>query len=401
MSDIEITGDVPGAPSRAEIDPARQEQARVLARKRRWLGLFDTALSGVLVLVVIALGLAGRLRDALAGAGLARWQPFVGWSPWLVAAEVAVLLVAATFIGLPSSIYGFALARRFGLARQGYAGWAVDRIKGFVLGALFLVAAGEVLYLLLTVQPWTWWLWVAGGLILFNVLLANLAPVLLLPLFFKQTPLAEGDLRDRLMALAARARTRVRGVYVMNMSRRTSTANAAVMGLGNTRRIVLGDTILSNYSPQEIEVVMAHELGHQAHHDVSKIIAFDTVLNFAGFALIAIALRAIVGMPILGLHGINDIATLPVLALLLGIFSFISGPLSNTLSRILERQADRFALEMTHDPDAFVSAFRRLSNQNLDELEPHPLIELLFYDHPATGRRIRLAESWRAAAGQR
>ena len=380
----------------AMVNPARQEQAKRYARVRRVLSLVDLALGVVALVVVFALGLHVRLRDALSSAGL-------GGHPWpfvLIAAYAAVFILGYTLLTFPLAIYsGYALPHRFGLSRQGFAGWLGDQGKGLLLSLIFGLGVIEVMYVLLAYQPLTWWLWVAGIALIFTVVLANLAPVLLLPLFYKLTPMPEGELRDRLLRMADRAHTRVRGVYVMHMSRKTTEGNAALMGLGNTRRIVVGDTIMQEYTPDEVEVVLAHELGHHVHADIWKGIAVQTALTLGGLALVNLALHAIVAHAAFGFRGLADIATLPVLLALLGIYGFVTGPLGNTYSRIVERQADQYALDMTRDPANFISAFHRLANQNLAQLDPNPVVEALFYDHPAIGKRIRHAEQWQAAQG--
>src|SRR5438046_806510 len=171
----------------------------------------------------------------------------------------------------------------------------------------------ELIYLLLAVQPQTWWLWVAIILLFFTVVMANLAPVLILPLFYKFTPLPEGELTRRLLALAKRSHTRVRGVFTMHLSSKTTAANAALMGLGNTRRIVLGDTMLDRYTPDEIEVVLAHELGHHVHHDLWKLIISQSVLTLGGLYLVNVVLHWAVNTQ----HIYNSLADPPPIPLLL------------------------------------------------------------------------------------
>ena len=382
----------------AELDPARQEQAKRLAGTRRWLSLVDLAIGLVALIIVFALGLHLRLRDGLVSAGVGSWQPIAGWHPWLVALYTAIFMLAYTILTAPLTYYqGFVLPGRYGLRTQSLSGWLSDQFKGLVLSLVFSVVVIEVIYLLLATQPQTWWIWVAIIALFFSVILANLAPVLLLPLFYKMTPMPEGELRARLLAMADRAHTKVRGVYVMGMSQKTTEGNAALMGLGNTRRIVVGDTIIRDFAPDEIEVVLAHELGHHVHNDIAKLITIQTALTVGGLALVNWGLHAAVADSAFGLHGLADIATLPILVTLLGVYSFVTGPLGNTYSRIVERQADQYALDTTRDPAAFSRAFYRLANQNLAQMNPNPVIEALFYDHPAIGKRLRHAEDWQQA----
>jgi Zn-dependent protease with chaperone function len=254
------------------------------------------------------------------------------------------------------------------------------------------------LYWLLAVAPLSWWLWAGVAVLVVTVLLANLAPILLLPLFYKLTPLPEGAVRRRTLALAARANTRVRGVFSMNMSAKTTAANAAVMGLGNTRRIVIGDTLLDRYTPDEIEVVVAHELGHQVHWDIPKLVAVQVVTTLGGLYLANVVLHTVVSS-VPHYQGLSDVATLPLVGAVLGIFGLVVLPLANGFSRYVERQADVYALQLTGKTDAFIGAMTRLANQNLAELEPSPIIEFLLYDHPSTGKRLDFAREW--AKGQR
>jgi STE24 endopeptidase len=390
------TTNTPARPA-ATLDPARQQQARRVAGIRRWVGLADLALEALFLAAIVGLGWHLRWRDTLNLAALAAWQPIHGWQPFMVWATMVVYILAFTLLTLPLDIAGgYIVRRRFGLSTQSFAGWLADRAKSMLLGVIFAILGGEALFLTLAVAPLTWWLWLAALALIVTVLLAQLAPVLFAPLFFPMTPLPEGELRDRLLAMAARAHTRVRGVFVMRMSARTTEGNAAVMGLGPTRRIVVGDTILREYTPAEIEVVLAHELAHQVHRDIWKGILVQGVLTLGGLGLVNLGLRAILAQPITGLHGLTDVAMLPYLSALLGLYAIVTGPLGNTYSRIVEARADAYALDTTHDPTNFISAFHRLANQNLAQLDPNPIVEALFYDHPAIGRRIRMAEMWQA-----
>jgi STE24 endopeptidase len=388
----------PAAP--AELDAARQRQARAYARQRQRLSLVNIGISGVVIAVLLFTPLGFGLRDALSGVG---WAPIPGWEPLQIAAYFAVLLAAFTILDVPLSYYsGFVLPHRYGLSTQTLGAWVVDELKGFAIGVPFELAAVLFIYWLLAVAPSTWWLWAGLAVLIFTVVLSNLVPVLLLPIFYKLIPLPDGDVKRRALALAERAHTRVRGIYAMNMSSKTTAANAMVTGLGNTRRIVIGDTLLEHYTPDEIEVVVAHELGHQVHHDIPKLIAISTVTTLGGLFLVNLVLHAVVGA-VPQYHGLADAATIPLVAAVLGVFGLVTLPLNNGLSRIVERQADEYALQTTGKVDAFISAMTRLANQNLSELDPSPVIEFLLYNHPSVGRRIafarRYAERHGVAAG--
>lgn len=379
-----------------EIDVDRQQKAREYARIRHRLLLVDLAIVAAGVLIVLLSGLGTWLRNILQPLA---WQPIQGWFPWQILVYFLILIVAYQIISAPLTYYsGFVLPHRYKISTQSLKGWLLDLCKGLGLSLVFEAFVIELVYVLLATQPQTWWLWVALVLLFFTVVMANLAPILILPLFYKFSPLPEGELTQRLLALAARAKTRVRGVFTMQMSSKTTAANAALMGLGNTRRIVVGDTMLDQYTPDEIEVVLAHELGHHVHHDIWKLIASQSVLTLGGLYLINLVLHWAVDTQ----HyytGLADAATIPLILLLAGAFGLIVMPLSNGYSRAIEYQADEYALQATQKIEPFKSAMTHLANQNLSDVEPSPLIEFLLYDHPSIRKRLQHADKFAAGHG--
>jgi STE24 endopeptidase len=214
--------------------------------------------------------------------------------------------------------------------------------------------------------------------------------VLLLPLFYRVKPLDRAGLRARLVALADRAGVPVIGVFELGLGEKTKKANAALAGLGGTRRILVSDTMLSSYSDEEIEVVLAHELAHHVHGDIWKGIAVETALLFVAAYVCARVLAAAAGP--LRLAGPADAAGVPLLILTAGIVSLLFMPAVHAMSRALERSADRFAIDLTRNPVAFVSAMRRLGAQNLAEDDPSRVVQWLFYSHPPIGERIAYAQ---------
>jgi STE24 endopeptidase len=378
-------------PQQAEIDPDRQQKAREYARIRRQLSLVGIGIAAIAILFIFWSGLDVALRDWLQPLS---WQPLRGWYPLQVLFYFLVLMLGYEILTAPLAYYGgYVLPHRYGLSTMTLPAWLADLFKGLVLSLILESLAVEVIYVLLATQPQTWWLWTALILLFFTVIMANLAPVLILPIFYKFTPLPEGELTRRLLALAERAHTRVRGVFSMQMSRKTTAANAALMGLGNTRRIVLGDTMLDRYTPDEIEVVLAHELGHHVHHDLWKLIISQSILTLGGLYLVNLALHWAVDTQHYYL-GLADPAIMPFLLLVTAIFGLVVMPISNGLSRAIEYQADEYALQTTKMVGAFKSAMTRLANQNLADIEPSPLIEFLFHDHPAISKRLRHADAF-------
>jgi STE24 endopeptidase len=215
--------------------------------------------------------------------------------------------------------------------------------------------------------------------------------VLILPLFFKLTPVENEELVRRLTTLAERAGTRVKGVYTINFSSKTTAANAALMGLGNTRRVVLGDTLYDTFDADAIETILAHELGHHVHRDIPIGIALQSIGTLVSLYLVHLGL--VYGAQWFGFASISDIAAFPIFAVVSGVFGFIAGPLGNAWSRWRERMADRYALVTTNKPQAFIAAMTQLANQNLADVDPPTWEEFLFYSHPAIGKRIAMAQA--------
>jgi len=314
-----------------------------------------------------------------------------------VAFYVLVLSILFDALMLPFSLYsGFLLERRYGLATERIGHWFRDHLKAVLVGLLFAEAGALFVYFAIRTWPGFWWVMAGAGYALVIVILVNLAPIVLLPLFYTFRPLADAGLRDRLTALAEKAGARVMGVYEWTLSDRTKKANAALTGLGNTRRILLSDTLLAEYTPDEIEVILAHELAHHVHRDIRTSVVYDVALTFAGFFAAHLVLRQAV--PYFDLRGAADPAGIPVLLITAGAIGLAVRPVLNAVSRAHERRADAYALRMTNNPPAFISAMRRLGQQNLAEENPSRLVQALFYTHPPIKERVRAAQSWVSAA---
>lgn len=308
-------------------------------------------------------------------------------APSTVALYALALALGYVSLRLPLAVYqGFVLERRYGLSSERLAAWARDYFKAAALVVGLAVAAAEVVYLSLRWSPEWWWAAASGCFITGLVALARLAPVTLLPLFYRCEPLARESLRARLAALSERARVPVLGVYVWGLGGKTRRANAALVGTGATRRILLSDTLLADYSDDEIEVIVAHEIAHHVHGDIRRGLAIDAALIVLGFATAAMALRWLWGG--FGLTEPADVAGLPLLFLAGAAVSLAAAPFLNAWSRRNEWRADRYALRLTGRPEAFVTAMRRLAAQNLAEERPSRLVVWLFHSHPPVEARI-------------
>jgi STE24 endopeptidase len=361
-------------------------------RLRRRADLAGTVAAGLLLLIMVVTGASLRLRE-LFEVVTSFVLPPVLQDAVLVVLLAFTVLVLLQLIEFPFSWYlGFALEHRYGLSTQSGAHWLADQVKSAVVGTALMIAGTSLVFFNIRWWPEGWWLVSALLFAAAMVGLARLAPVLLLPIFYKFRPLDRPPLVERLMALAAHARTDVVGVFEWVLSGHTRKANAALTGLGQTRRILLSDTLLAEYSDDEIEVVLAHELAHHVHRDLWRGIAVQAMVLLGGFFVAHLVLGG--AAEPLGYRSVSDPAALPLLMLTGGSWSFVVLPALNALSRAQERAADRYALETTRNPDAFVSAMKRLSQQNMAEEQPSRLVRLLFYSHPPIRERIDAARAF-------
>jgi len=363
-------------------DIKRQELAKEYARLMRWLSIVELVVVGALLLVLIFSG------------GSAKMSYFLAFSqPWASALYFLILGAALGIILMPLTYYrSFILPRRYGLSSQNFGDWLADRAKASALGISLGVVVVIVVYWLLDRFPDTWWLWAGVLLVLLTLLMTRLTPTLLLPIFFKLEPLDDVELKQRLMNLANRAQARFTEVFTMDLSSKSTAANAMLAGLGKTRSIILIDTLLQQYSPDEVEVILAHELGHHLHRDILKFVAIQAIIILLAFYLADLVLK--VSLSPLGFQGITDVAAFPLLFLSLAAFSLLVTPLVNAYSRHLEKSADEAALKLTTNPRAFVTAVTKLTDQNLSVAAPSRWVELLFYDHPSYTKRVELARRY-------
>ncbi|MFF7193637.1 M48 family metalloprotease [Streptomyces sp. NPDC008079] len=372
-------------------DFSAEEVGRARALRR---GVWPVALGGR----VAALGLMLGLGLTAGGAGLVAAFGGGTWGGRVAGAAVSLVLLPEV-LGLPFAARGRVVRRRFGLVTQGWGGWWADVLRGLLIslpltfGALFAVYA-------LAGATGHWWAWAALGAAALTVLMSWAAPMIFEPLFNRFTPMEPGPLRDALLALAARDGVTVEDVLVADASRRTTALNAYVSGFGRTRRIVVYDTLLTTAQPREVELVVAHELGHVVHRDVPR----GTALGALGAAVGVCVLAAVVTWrPLLDLAGADDFAdprSAWLLAAVATVGGAVAGPLGCAVSRGVERRADRHALELTADPAEFIAMQRRLTVANIGDPDPPRALHLMFGTHPTPAERIAAARAWRPAAPQ-
>ena len=299
-----------------------------------------------------------------------------------------VIILAAIYllINFPFSFAsGFLVERRFSLSNQTFLQWVWEQVKGLLVAAVLGGVVLTIFYLLLVKYPNVWWVGVWLFLLIFSVLLTRLAPTLIFPLFYKFEPLERNELKEKLQKMGERWGLKITGVFRFNLSKTTRKANAAFTGLGKSKRVILGDTLLNEFNEAEIESVFAHEIGHFVHRHLFKGILINSVLSLAGLYLVFYIYRNITGALHLSQHSLE---ALPYLGLLFFLFSQITSPLGNYISRRFEYQADRFAVAAMEKSEPFIESLKKLSRLNLADPDPHPLVEFLFYSHPSINNRI-------------
>jgi STE24 endopeptidase len=379
--------DIP-VPTYTSLEPTSPEVKRY--QRQKLTARLGAMILSLAVLAVMALWGGPKLDLAL--------RPWLGENRWLRLVGLAFVYAAGLeLLTLPLDFWsGFILEHRYHLSNQTFWRWVWRQIKGYLVGGpIGLLLLLGFYSLLWYGGPW-WWLWAAAGWLVVTLVLGQLVPVVILPLFNKVTPLGDPALRERLQNLARGTGLNIEGIYRLHLSAETRKANAALAGLGRSRRVLLGDTLLDQFTPEEIEVVFAHEVGHYVHRHLAKMVVWSVLLAGGGFWLADFVLRhaavALHYAPMGLMPAYQDPSALPLLMLVLSVFGLVLSPLQNAVSRYFERQCDRYALERTGLADAYRSAFIKLARINKSDADPHPVVVWLFEDHPPIRERLALAD---------
>jgi STE24 endopeptidase len=367
------------------VDQTPQAAKRYQAMKNR-LFLLNIILSFLFLLLFVLTGLSQSLKTGLAQIN------FLGGFAQQNAAYFTCFVALAFILSFPLEYYeGFVIEHKFGLSTQGLRSWTKDSIKKAVVSFAVSLVLIEAVYYFLLKFPQTWWLWAAVFWFIVSIVLTRIAPRVLLPLFFKYEPLSPGPLRDKVAEFLNRFKIAAQGVYVLDFSKKTVKANALVSGLGATKRIFFSDTMVKEFSNEEILAVLAHEVGHYLGGDTFKLSLWNLCSGFFSCFVASLCLEKL--FPVFGLGAISDIAGLPLFIAVLMSTALLLLPAQNGFSRHLEKKADIFALKATGDKYSFISMMRRLANRNFSELSPSRIVEIFLYDHPPIAKRIRLAET--------
>jgi STE24 endopeptidase len=355
------------------------ERAKQYSKSKLAVGLLRLVLTFAFLAIFLLSGASDRLHDILGR--------FAGNYYLQLTCYLLVFLAVYHLLFLGLGYYSaLILERRYDLSNQMVAGWLARSAKEWLLSAVLTVVGFNLLYCLVRNVPNQWWLFASLGWFLLLVFLGKITPAVIVPLFYKLSPLKDSELAERLRALAERCGVRVRRVLEIKLSRETKKANAAVVGLGRERRILIGDTLMDLCSHDEIEAVFAHELAHVALHHGWKLLGAAAASSVIAFYLLFLFLDR--SALTLGFEGACDIPAVPLLLLWVMAFGLTSRPFQAALSRHFERQADLFIVGKVEKPETLASALTKLAARNLADPAPSRLVELLFYDHPPIAKRL-------------
>ena len=380
----------PEKATRAYLDSVpeeRRQKTKSYARGNYVLNGIDFIYSSVVLIGLLAFGISAKMRNTA--------QRITRLKPLQTALYWVQFLLLTTVISFPLTVYrSYLREKAYGLLTQAFGDWMIDQFKGLAIGIVIGSIILMFLYGVLRKAPRLWWLFGSIVMIAFVVIGIAIAPVYIQPMFNKFTPVHNQEIRQSILSMAHQQGIPAEEVYEMDASKRTDRISAYVAGLFGTMRIVMFDTTLKRCTPQEIQFIMGHEMGHYVLNHIGKHIAFFAVLILGGFLFARWGFRkAIQKWPGWKVEGVGDTAGFPLLLLLLTVFLFVTGPISNTWVRVHEDEADDFGLEAAREPDGAATTFLQLGEYR--DLEPHPIVEALLYDHPSGRYRIRNAMEWK------
>ncbi|MCX6166219.1 MAG: M48 family metallopeptidase [Ignavibacteriae bacterium] len=369
---------------------ATEENKRALAKKynrtNQIISVVETILFFTILLVLLLTGLSKDIEIL---------------SFKIISNNYLALLIFLGIIGFAESIInfpldfysGYILEHKYSLSNQTILKYFAEKIKSFAVGLVIGIPVILILYYILHNYDNYWWLILGIFMFFFSVIIGRIAPIIIFPLFYKFKPIENESIKNRILNLCKKAGVEIKGIFVFDMSKNTKKANAAFTGLGKSKRIILGDTLMEKFNEEEIESVFAHEVGHYKRKHIFKLMFLSTILTFAGLYITSVLYKQ--SLSIFGFNNIYEISALPLMALFLSIYGLITTPISNIFSRKYEWEADRFALDSTGNNDAFISAMEKLAEQNLADKEPNKIIEFLFHSHPSLQKRIEFARNYK------
>ena len=368
------------------IDKENQKKAKKYHKEKKQIKYIELGLDFVLLFLFLFYDLHILLADLI--------KNYTDSFILTNALYISILIVAITIINLPFSYYlSYYHEHKWDFSNQSISNWIGDKIKGLLLSLILGSLVIIVLYEILDRYPDSWWIWFTTFMFLFSIILTKIAPVLILPLFYKTKPIEDIELKEKLIDFAKKLNIKIKDVYQIELSEKTKKANAMVTGLGATKKILLGDTLLSNYSYEEIESVLAHEMGHYVNKDIVTGLILNTIFLFIVCFLLFLVFPYAIS--IWDINSISAIEGFIIFALCLKIINIIFEPISMWFTRFREKKADLFAIEKTKNPDAFMKVMSSFANKYLINAYPMPIKEFFTFDHPSIGRRIKMAEDYK------
>jgi len=366
------------------------EQKSILAKKyaktHQILSVIETIIFFAVILILLFTGLSKKIESIA--------YSYTSNNYFALLIFFGIIGIAESIITFPLGFYSdYILEHKYNLSNQTLAGFFKEKLKGFLVGIILGVPLMFTFYYILQTYGSNWWIVLGVFMVFVSVILGRLAPTLIMPLFYKFKPIENESLKNRILELCKKTGIHIKGIFTFNMSKNTKKANAAFTGMGKSKRIILGDTLIENFSEEEIEMVFAHEMGHYTKKHILKMIVLSTILTFAGLFITAKLYGS--SLSYFGFTNISEIAALPLLFLYLSLYGLITSPISNIQSRKYEWEADTFALEIIKDKNSFISAMEKLADQNLADKTPNKIVEFLFHSHPSIEKRIEFAKNFK------
>ncbi len=376
--------------AKKEIHPLIDKEKQRIAKRYRndnlRVSIISYIISAIFIFVLIYFDISQRFSMYLGS--------IFGPRVLIIFFYFLVLFLVYSIITFPLSyIQGYVFEHKYNFSTQNFKAWFIDWLKSLAVSFLLSLIIVEFIYFIISAAGGLWWFWLAVVMIIFSVIIANLFPILILPLFYKTSQITDEELIDEIYSLGKKAKLEIRGLYSINLSNKTKKANAAVVGLGNTKRILLGDNLLNKFEDDEILCALAHEITHYQEHHIWWLIIWQSVISLFLFFIFSK-----ISPVIYSWAGFNDISEPGAFPLFIAIFLFLSlliKPIGSAISRYYERRADLGALHLTNNPDAFIRLIAKFCNEQLSIAYPNRLVEWYSYSHPSPGKRISFAEAWK------
>lgn len=366
-------------------EKGRQTTAKIYSRINQIITVTETIIFFCILLILLLTGLSREIEIIS--------YKIINNNYFALLIFLGIVGLMESIINFPLNFYsGYILEHKYDLSNQTLLKYFTEKAKSFAVGVFIGLPVILIFYYILLNYENYWWIILGIFMFFFSVIIGRIAPILIFPLFYKFKPIESEPIKNRILDLCRKTKVDIKGIYVFDMSKNTKKANAAFTGLGKSKRIILGDTLIEKFSEEEIESVFAHEVGHYKRKHIFKLMFISTILTFVGLYITSVLYEA--SLSFFGFSYVYEISALPLMAIFLSLYGLITSPISNIFSRKYEWEADKFALDNTENKNAFISAMEKLAEQNLADKEPNKIIEFLFHSHPSLQKRIEYARNY-------